>query len=81
MVAGLGVAPAVGYLAGTGIAAEGAVPVDARMETSVPGIDAAGDIAAVPDNDNGRRRVEHWVVAERQGARAALCMLGKDPGP
>ena len=79
VVAGLGVAPAVGYLAGTGIAAEGAVPVDARMETSVPGIYAAGDIAAVPDNDNGRRRVEHWVVAERQGARAALCMLGKDP--
>jgi len=80
VVAGLGVVPVVDYLEGTGIAADGMVPVDGTMQTSVADIYAAGDIAAVLDNDNGRRRVEHWVVAERQGARAALCMLGKDPG-
>jgi NADPH-dependent 2,4-dienoyl-CoA reductase/sulfur reductase-like enzyme len=58
----------------------GAVPVDARMRTRAPDIYAAGDIAAVPDADWGARRVEHWAVAERQGQRAARCMLDMDPG-
>jgi NADPH-dependent 2,4-dienoyl-CoA reductase/sulfur reductase-like enzyme len=80
VVVGLGIRPAVDYCAGTALVESGAVPVDGRMQTRAADIFAAGDIAAVADRDWGTRRVEHWVVAERQGRRAAICMLDGDPG-
>jgi len=80
VVIGLGILPAVDWLSGTGLVEDGAVPVDEQMRTRAADVFAAGDLAAVPDTEWGRRRVEHWIVAQRQGARAAAVMLGRDPG-
>ncbi len=77
VVIGVGIRPAVGYLEGSGLLDNGALPVNGRLETPAEGIYAAGDIAVVPDGRSGRpRRVEHWVEAERQGMHAARVMAG-----
>jgi 3-phenylpropionate/trans-cinnamate dioxygenase ferredoxin reductase subunit len=81
VVMGTGAAPDVmlARSAGVKLGESGGVATDARLETSVPGIFAAGDMAEYDSVVHGRRiRIEHWDVAFNQGKTAALSMLGRD---
>ncbi len=84
VVVGVGVAPNVGWLDGSGIAINNGITCDATLATSAPDVYAAGDVANwLNPLFSERMRAEHWTNAVEQGRAAALNMLAgsKDASP
>lgn len=77
VVLGVGVTPRTTLAQAAGLQIDNGVLVSETMQTIAPGVYAAGDVARFPERVSGERaRIEHWVVAERQGQAAARSMLG-----
>jgi NADPH-dependent 2,4-dienoyl-CoA reductase/sulfur reductase-like enzyme len=72
VVVGIGVAPNVEWLADSGLEIADGVECDKTLQTSAPGVYAAGDIASWPNSlFEARMRLEHWTIAAEQGGVAA----------
>ena len=81
VVVGAGVQPDVMLARGAGLelGESGGIACSSRLETSVPGVYAAGDVCEYDSPLHGRAvRIEHWDVAAEHGRTAARNMLGAD---
>ena len=79
VVVGAGVHPDVRLAQKAGLDVENGVVCDERLQTSVEGIYAAGDLCSYQSVVHGRRlRVEHWDVALQQGQYVGKAMLGEE---
>ncbi len=77
VVLGIGVRPRTGLAEKARLEVDNGIVVDSSLRTSAPGIWAAGDVARYPEPRLGTKvRIEHWVVAQRQGQAVAADMLG-----
>jgi 3-phenylpropionate/trans-cinnamate dioxygenase ferredoxin reductase component len=77
IVTAVGVRPAVGWLAGSGVELDNGVSVDGQLRTSTPGVYAAGDCASFWSARYGRRlRFEHWDVALHAPEVVAASLVG-----
>jgi 3-phenylpropionate/trans-cinnamate dioxygenase ferredoxin reductase subunit len=76
-VVGIGTEPAVHMMAGTGLDQPGGVPVGPTMETAIPGVFAAGDVARHDHPVFGPMRVEHFDNALKMGETVAHNLLGE----
>jgi NADPH-dependent 2,4-dienoyl-CoA reductase/sulfur reductase-like enzyme len=80
-VVGVGVVPNVDFLDGSGVEVDNGIVVNARFETTAPGVYAAGDVANFFDPLYGRRRrIEHWSNASYQGSEVGRILAGADGG-
>ncbi len=78
VVAGIGVEPVTDIFGGSGLSIDNGIVVNEYLETSVPDILAAGDVANYQDVlFNKRRRVEHWDNAVSQGQHCARTLMGE----
>jgi 3-phenylpropionate/trans-cinnamate dioxygenase ferredoxin reductase component len=79
IVTAVGVRPCTGWLDGSGVDLANGIVVDSRLQSSVPGVYAAGDCAAFWSGRYGRRlRVEHWDTALHSPRVAAANALGAE---
>jgi 3-phenylpropionate/trans-cinnamate dioxygenase ferredoxin reductase subunit len=76
-VVGVGTEPIVEMMAGTGLDRSGGIPVGPSLETEIPGVFAAGDVALHDHPVFGPIRVEHFDNALKMGEHVARSMLGK----
>jgi apoptosis-inducing factor 3 len=77
VVAGIGVRPATALAERAGLRVEKGIVVDAHLETATPGVFAVGDVARWPNpRGGGLVRIEHWVLAQRQGQAVARTIVG-----
>jgi len=79
VVMGVGVRPNTALAEAAGLPVRNGILVDQNWQTSAPDVYAAGDVARYPVL-GGDVRIEHWVVAQRQGQLVARSLLGMPPG-